>query len=71
MNKLKKDERINIEVMIIRMDTNTNAPLATQVNMNETKEDLKTIQEREEAERKSDRGNEKEILLVKKKYKRI
>jgi hypothetical protein len=54
------------------MDVNTKAPLATQVNMKETKEDLKTIQERAEAERKSDREEMKqELVLVKKKYKRI
>jgi hypothetical protein len=44
--------------MIARMDENTKATLATQVKMNETKEDLKITKERAEAEIKSDRGNE-------------
>jgi hypothetical protein len=32
--------------MIARMDANTKATLATQVKMNETKEDLKTFSKR-------------------------
>jgi hypothetical protein len=36
--------------MIARMDANTKDMLAIQVKMNETKEDLKTIQERAESE---------------------
>jgi hypothetical protein len=58
MKELKKDERFDREDMIGRMDANTKATLATQVKMNETKDDLKTIQERAKAVRISDRENE-------------
>jgi hypothetical protein len=47
--KLEADK----EEVIARMD----AMLATQVKMNEFKEDLKTMQERASVEIKSDRGN--------------
>jgi hypothetical protein len=59
INELKKDEKIDREEMIERMDANTKATLVTQVKMNETKEDLKTIQERAETEIKSDRDEMK------------
>jgi hypothetical protein len=38
--------------MISRMDANIKATLVTQVKKNEIKEDLKTIQERAEVEKK-------------------
>jgi hypothetical protein len=70
MNVIKKGRNIDREEMMARMDANTKATPATQVNMNETKEDLKTIQERAEAERKSDGEKTKqEIVPVRKKYK--
>jgi hypothetical protein len=49
------------EEMIARMDANTKATLATQVKMNEIKEDMKTMQKRAAVERKSDREEMKQV----------
>jgi hypothetical protein len=45
-SKTQRDERkIDKEEMMARMDANTKAMLATQVKMNKTKEDMKTMQQ--------------------------
>jgi hypothetical protein len=50
------------EKLIARMDANTKATLVTEVKMNKMKEDMKTMQERAEAERKSDREEMKQEI---------
>jgi hypothetical protein len=43
--KTEAERKSDREEMIARMDTNKKATLATQLKMNETKEDMKTMQE--------------------------
>jgi hypothetical protein len=52
MDAMNKKMDANTETTNAKMDANTKATLATQVKMDETQEDMKTMQEKAEAGQK-------------------